>query len=1225
MSIINKRINKIKHRIKKSKIGNSSVDNALFVALSPEDEIQNGQEYMNALDWALDQDDVCNVAISGPYGSGKSSVLKSYFKSRYRDDVLNISLAAFNLEEMKQVKEQSNSKLETGILKQLFYKVEADKIPESRYRKIQPDKKLINAVISIPVTLFTLVLVVLISPDRANAIISLTANLDKLIKTCWYIGAFCGLWAINYFIIRWVRCSGNLQEINILDKATVKSRDTESESVFDKNMDEIMYFFEVTKYRVVVIEDLDRFESTNIFVALRELNNLLNNYEKITEKVTFIYAIKDDMFQKEGERTKFFDFIIPIVPYVSSTNSGEILRRNLQVNDKTDKSELYDLSGKYISLISPYITDMRDLTNICNEFIIFKNTLKGNQQLNLLDEQLFSLIVFKNIYPSDFSQLETESPKSIVRQAFYDKARLLADKQKLLDEKAQELEEFIHKLERESLLDIRDLKVVLLSCAMGFQKMVRYISFEGKNYGIGEILNDNFDIDMLKHRQLEIAYLTYNGSSYDYITDIEKRVKDNGGDYFERIDHVKAGLDNCKEESRRKIESFERELNELRACSISQIIEKFGTGFLDEKVRKNDLLVFLLRNGLLREDYEDYINYFHPNSITKEEMNFILGVRNHRSVGGYTYPLKNVAKIFNRLQDYEFKQSEVLNFDLVDYVIKYQHENYALQALIEQLSDHSIDSMSFIKAYFDRGENIEILLRDVCKANRFLWRDITNDNGISVDTRFAYVKALFKYADLSDIIALDENDKEGGLLSTFLVSYPDLGKKIQGVDSKRLKAIFEGLNIHFKDLNTDDFSEDIKQDIFDNCRYELNETMLQRLVAWKNPELADNLFVKNYTTILKMKYQPILDYIEQDFIAYVQRFVLGIESNIEEEIDTVEELLETLLQSNTDLCIEILKKEPVIWKKIAECCPIDIDGLRKNRKIIWDYLLARDRIVCEWGNMMAYFKEYGASEVFVDYFERNVDSLVNVPDEVEEKVIYALIEADLTEETFRKLIKHILSKPFNSELSSLDQMKIRVLIEERGILFTTKYWKDLQQYSPECRPLYASMNREEFISNLPSIDLVEVEIDELLLSDVFDKDEKQLILKKVAATAITIETAQTIRQLDFLLDKKYVEAAWKLLPEAEKYELLLHQLDCYSDEELSIKFSALSPEYHILSARTKHKYALAYSDFNKALLNKLRERSYITSVDEDWVDREHSKLSSNKKEHVLFGYVKQAK
>ena len=55
-----------------------------------------------------------------------------------------------------------------------------------------------------------------------------------------------------------------------------------------------------------------------IFVHLRELNNLLNNDDSIKRKpIVFVYAVRDDIFSKE-DRTKFFDFIIPIIPDITA-------------------------------------------------------------------------------------------------------------------------------------------------------------------------------------------------------------------------------------------------------------------------------------------------------------------------------------------------------------------------------------------------------------------------------------------------------------------------------------------------------------------------------------------------------------------------------------------------------------------------------------------------------------------------------------------------------------------------------------------------------------------------------------------------------------------------------------------------------------------------------------------------------------------------------------------
>lgn len=82
-----------------------------------------------------------------------------------------------------------------------------------------------------------------------------------------------------------------------------------------------MYFFQVTDYNVVIIEDLDRFETSDIFLKLRELNLLLNESKVVERKgkrpIVFIYAIKDDMFL-DSERSKFLIISLLSFPPLTS-------------------------------------------------------------------------------------------------------------------------------------------------------------------------------------------------------------------------------------------------------------------------------------------------------------------------------------------------------------------------------------------------------------------------------------------------------------------------------------------------------------------------------------------------------------------------------------------------------------------------------------------------------------------------------------------------------------------------------------------------------------------------------------------------------------------------------------------------------------------------------------------------------------------------------------------
>ena len=121
------------------------MNNKEYKDLAPISNIENGQEYINALDWALENNNIRNIALSGPYGSGKSSIINTYIKNdeeknklfkksrksrkRLLKTSLKISMATFVQD--KSLSEENFSinqnEVEQGILKQLFYKVEHKK------------------------------------------------------------------------------------------------------------------------------------------------------------------------------------------------------------------------------------------------------------------------------------------------------------------------------------------------------------------------------------------------------------------------------------------------------------------------------------------------------------------------------------------------------------------------------------------------------------------------------------------------------------------------------------------------------------------------------------------------------------------------------------------------------------------------------------------------------------------------------------------------------------------------------------------------------------------------------------------------------------------------------------------------------------------------------------------------------------------------------------------
>ncbi len=416
----------------------------------------DGQEWnktFDALHWALKEPNVNNIAITGYFGSGKSSFWESYIKQvpiKKKDDnplkkrdIINIALAKFSCkcdedfkcndnssetskfdvkqtdsgykifsndgisdydywkiyQDRKKKEEELEIEIERGILEQIFYSTEEDNIPASKFKKTKDFT-------TIDQLLYTAIIISLISCILFFSNFNFFQYLLKQHFLSFGFGTL--LLSLCIFIILPFIHSFRLTKISC-HEFDIHFEENKG-GLFNQNITELVYFFEkMENKRIVVFEDLDRFKSTIIFSKLRELNHILNNTPKIkTNPIIFIYMIRDDIFSKY-ERTKFFDFIVPIVPVLTKDNAAGYI-----INKKNKMSYLeHELGRDYIDDISIFLSDLRTLKNCENEYRVYKETnekfLKhhnNNQKLSQSTYQwIFSLILYKNLYPKDFQKL----------------------------------------------------------------------------------------------------------------------------------------------------------------------------------------------------------------------------------------------------------------------------------------------------------------------------------------------------------------------------------------------------------------------------------------------------------------------------------------------------------------------------------------------------------------------------------------------------------------------------------------------------------------------------------------------------------------------------------------------------------------------------------------------------------------------------------------------------
>ena len=435
-----------------------------FNALTSEVLDENNKIYTEALDYAFGNNDIKNIAITGIYGAGKSTVWNTYVNKSKLNNVITVSLGKYEnyiKDDDNRQKEASETKLnnsvddgseglccdeskkagciddenrvERQIINQILSQIDPNKIPLSKYCfKSNKSKwsiflhflaflsmicsillwKLRNDLI--PIFKDLIIFNDLLTPFSNGILKHLFNNLpEKSDEILWMIPCLIFfLLPLYYFFYTF--CRGNkfrISKISFNGTEADMDNDMGDETVLDRDMKELVYLLGSSGTKVVVFEDLDRYNDISIYTKLRELNFILNNYVKINGKdkpVRFIYLLKDGIFFSKN-RTKFFDFIIPIVPIVNSFISEYHFDNFLKDNGIVEEVTI-------LADVALYVDDMRLIKNIVNEYIIYSRILQLESKSSSMDASLeysylnndilFALITLKNILPNEFELLQ---------------------------------------------------------------------------------------------------------------------------------------------------------------------------------------------------------------------------------------------------------------------------------------------------------------------------------------------------------------------------------------------------------------------------------------------------------------------------------------------------------------------------------------------------------------------------------------------------------------------------------------------------------------------------------------------------------------------------------------------------------------------------------------------------------------------------------------------------
>ncbi|WP_025141556.1 hypothetical protein [Pedobacter jeongneungensis] len=1141
-------------------------DQHAYHSLSPIGDADPDGAYATALRWALENrgsQDIKNIAITGTYGSGKSTVLKTFQNHNQNPDLsfLNISLATFK-EEREKAKEKGEDLndgemlrlIELSILQQIFYREADETIPDSRFKKIKSFDDTNISWLTAGIFLLILATIQLFNKTFLEDIIGhpfyeLTNTIILILSLLIVIS--------GYFLL--IRKSLRLISSLTISKLNINNAEIEiskniNKSILNNHLDEILYFFEVTDYTVVVIEDLDRFEQTEIFTKLRELNLLINNSKNITRDIVFVYAVRDNMF-KDKDRTKFFDFIIPIIPVINSSNSNEKLKDIIAKNH-------YPIGPDLIEDVSFFIDDMRLLFNITNEYHIYHNRLE-----KLDPGKLLAMIVYKNIYPNDFISLGMN--EGVLHSAFAQKNNFIAKAIETLDQKIAELQKEVTSLEDLGVPRIAELNMMYVL------KFIEKISNFNSFYINGSQVTPSkmAEVDQFKHLMDKTASASYYTRDYSTqfrynspsIINIEfseiERLVDPVYSYEDRVELLGVGVKQKIKELKAEIAELERNKIEARHTKLKQVMALSEMQLEIKDPKQLQLTSILMRKGYIDEDYQDYISIFYEGTITKTDKEFLLNVK-AQLFSDFDYPLDKIDKLVAKIDLVEFSYPVILNFQLLDFLLSDVAFEDQYNRVLRRIADGTPYSLDFVNKYLQNCADEATFFKQLAKVWPKMWQILNSKTHVNIETADLMSKVV-SYCDVDDIKGLAYKSK----LSVEIAKSSDF-LKIE-VRREKLIAVIEALNIKFANHGLYEAPLELCNYLYDHDAYQINEGMLREVMAKFGNYNEKKFNESNYTAILRSGCGNLIDYVDANMDSYLDQLYFKLGKN---KLEEQEGLIKLMNHKN----ISPEKKEQIIEHvktKIADLSQItDLDFA--------GFLLSEQKVEPNWASLINYFHRNAdiPDDHFRAFVNKNVEVLSKskidtsnpIPDE---KTVQAfchalIIDKGISDASYDLILKSIPYHYRDLNLEGLNLEKVKTLVLRKKLRLTSKNFERLKDELSTLKVLLAEKWKNDFVTEIDNYIPDDFLLMGIIKSTTFTVEEKNIVLSKASellkTPGLEILKAlglQKIVQEQLNIDNQVLSSIFekKVIGQDDSLRLLIKVIDNFSFEE-TMRVLSIMPE-----------------------------------------------------------------
>ncbi len=1195
---------------------------SVLMKLTPTTEARLGV-YEEQLTSALTDPDIRNIALSGPYGAGKSSILATYKKSHSDKKFLHISFAHFQ-DKAKEGETPDETRLEGKIINQLIHQMPAEAIPQTHFQILKEvDRDKIKKYLYWGVLLAALLaficfhdawcrLVDSLSLESLRSLLGITRRKEAVLAAAaaWVVLAVSGLTEYiflqrNQRILRKVNLKGANLDIELFGG--------ESDSYFDRYLNEVLYLFDHVDADAVVFEDIDRYDRNLIFERLREINGLANRIregvfeEKREERkpLRFLYLIRDDVFASK-DRTKFFDMIIPVVPVMDGSNSYAMLIRLFSQLEEEARP-----GDDFLRGVSLYIDDMRLLGNIFNEYSVYYRNYQANNAIELNTDKLLAMMVYKNLFPQDHALLHRGT--GYVYTLFANKPQFVRQRREELQKELDSLERLLEEVKRETFRNMDELDAAY------------YV--ENRRTRIGGTTEDT----KFSNRVEYITAIRENEYNIEYYAEgyyaSNRWIKENVKAKFDQLSKIPDYQRHREliekkavaEEARQRVSEIKNQIEHLDTMPLQDIIDRekedeiFGavyTNVLGEieyyaDVKRSDyfpLIRYLISNGYIDESYQDYMSYYYEDGLRREDKVFLRSIQEHKYKGA-AFQLKEPWKVVSWMHNSQFETAECLNYQLLDVLLmavchpmdvsagmKKRDVDYegGLYRLIKYIFKNN--AMEFFEGYLWNGKYGSDFVRQInanC-GNAASW--VLKEETLGDHTKRKYVlqtilqweaycsedpedlRHIAKYAGQTPQLLYEasmEDERE-----RFIAGVEHFGVKFSRLQLTEEEAALEEAALE------EEPDKAMTLIIYDSLLWQQIYYRHLYVINWENLRFIYSIFYKLPLKEIRRSRMLTLVYEKGE-----ETLRLYVEDNLETVLEELAACGEPL-EDEEKVILSVLNREDLSRESREKyigtlACRREISQLNQvENKDFWPRLMD-GHVAAELQNLTDYYflTENGMDEVLADYINRYPGPITLSEKELDkaygegkaELLLMDIMRCNsLVKEKYNELVKSFSLTCDAADIGIVDEDKMQILLFWKKVPMTQENLQYIREHYPRLVSVFAGKNIAEYLS-LPHTE-----------GETWEEEFLSVIASDREARSDFINS-----------EEESPERKKKALAKSVNNSLKLSELQRYLENLKQEDFLDLLSGSSISVEQTPG---------NKALLDAFRERNWIVGYEVDKQD-----------------------